>query len=61
LRIRFVRFRQTVWRVMHIVTIALKYSGEAARASTFPFSLFPFAFSLLPLPFAFCLLTATAA
>ena len=34
LRIRFVRFRQTVWRVMHIVKAAKKYTGQAGGTST---------------------------
>jgi hypothetical protein len=34
LRIRFVRFRQSVWRVMHLVTIVRQYNGETAGTST---------------------------
>jgi hypothetical protein len=33
LRIRFVRFRQTVWRVLVIVTTAAQYNGERTTAS----------------------------
>jgi len=35
LRIRFVRFRQTIWCVEVIVTIARQYIGEAPLASNF--------------------------
>jgi hypothetical protein len=34
LRIRFVRFRQTVWRVVQIVTIVRQYNGRIPYPST---------------------------